>query len=141
VTNGEVFRKAADYIRKYGWLKGGFGDEGGPRCVLGALGGICGWQMGAGVIWDATDRSQAGDVLRAVGARLGINVTELRDASIAIADWNDARAQKPEEVLDLLDGLAFDEDLKAAAKAPANELLATAEKLAVPEPVKETVGV
>ena len=33
----EIFLKAADYIRQYGWQKEGMGEYGRPRCSMGAL--------------------------------------------------------------------------------------------------------
>lgn len=32
-----IFLKAADYIRRYGWQKEGMGEDGAPRCSMGAL--------------------------------------------------------------------------------------------------------
>lgn len=32
-----IFRKAAAYIRRYGWQVGGMGEDGAPRCSVGAL--------------------------------------------------------------------------------------------------------
>lgn len=33
----DIFKKAADYIRYYGWQVTGMGYYGGPRCSMGAL--------------------------------------------------------------------------------------------------------
>jgi hypothetical protein len=33
----DIFLKAAAYIRRYGWQKEGMGEEGAPRCSMGAL--------------------------------------------------------------------------------------------------------
>lgn len=33
----DIFRKAANYIRQYGWQKEGMGEYGGPRCSMGAI--------------------------------------------------------------------------------------------------------
>jgi hypothetical protein len=32
-----IFMKAADYIRQYGWQEEGMGEDGAPRCSMGAL--------------------------------------------------------------------------------------------------------
>jgi hypothetical protein len=32
-----IFRKAAAYIRRYGWQQEGMGEHGAPRCSMGAL--------------------------------------------------------------------------------------------------------
>jgi hypothetical protein len=33
----EIFKRAADYIRRFGWQKEGMGRPGRPRCSMGAL--------------------------------------------------------------------------------------------------------
>jgi hypothetical protein len=37
VKAATIFRKAAAYIRKYGWQKEGMSEDGKPRCSMGAL--------------------------------------------------------------------------------------------------------
>jgi hypothetical protein len=40
-TAEQVLRGAADYIREHGWLRGRQGQDGGPRCMVGAM-----WSIG-----------------------------------------------------------------------------------------------
>jgi hypothetical protein len=37
VKAATIFRKAAAYIRKYGWQEEGMSEDGKPRCSMGAL--------------------------------------------------------------------------------------------------------
>jgi hypothetical protein len=37
VQAADIFLKAADYIRNYGWQKEGMSENGKPRCSMGAL--------------------------------------------------------------------------------------------------------
>ncbi len=41
VQAAKLFLKAAAYIRKYGWQEEGMGEEGFPRCSMGALASAC----------------------------------------------------------------------------------------------------
>lgn len=47
LTASEVFRRAADYLEKHGWLQDDFGEIGGPCCVVGAMQAVKGHAPGA----------------------------------------------------------------------------------------------
>src|SRR5205809_218053 len=117
MTNGEIFRKAAEYIREYGWQQEGIGVLGGPRCVLGAL---CVPTMGD-LNWNGDNYGTLShEVLEAASTlarRVGINVPN--GEGWRVWHWNDKSGRTKEQVIATLDDLAFDEDLKAAATAPA----------------------
>jgi hypothetical protein len=37
----KILLKAAGYIRQYGWQEEGMGEQGGPRCSMGAIDSAC----------------------------------------------------------------------------------------------------
>lgn len=39
----DVYDAAADYIEKNGWRRGNFGEDGGPRCMFGAIRSVTSW--------------------------------------------------------------------------------------------------
>jgi hypothetical protein len=109
MTNGEIFRTAAQYIREHGLLKESLGDEGGPRCVQGALYSAARIPLTSAGI-HPTDEWLPNHIIRLAQARLGSTILYV---------WNNADERTAEDVIAFLEGLAFDEDLKAVAQSPA----------------------
>lgn len=92
-----IFRKAAAYIRRYGWQEKGMGLYGQPRCSMGALASA---QSGR---WDPRLASLMYDTLK----------TELR--GISLTQFNH-RTQSGEAVAKLFERVA--DTLSGTAKRP-----------------------
>jgi hypothetical protein len=77
----KVLLDAADYIDVHGWCRGGYGDDGGPRCILGAIRSVV----------------PAHSVFTRGVALAAVNVFAAR-FGFAVSDWNDTPGRTAAEV-------------------------------------------
>ena len=84
MKNSTVFAKAAKIVMERGLNKGGYGKEGGPRCIIGAVYESSSWVQGP----------------RAV---MGLY------ADVYEGDWNDDPDTTADEVVQLLQFMALSE--------------------------------
>ena len=97
MDTADVLDAAADYIRIHGWRKHDYGNDGGPRCVLGALksvGDFGEWRH-------VTNQPPALALLERIGK--------------PVEKWNDARRRTASEIIDALMSCAADLRLRSAA--------------------------
>jgi hypothetical protein len=101
LTNGDIFRSAAALIRKGGLWKGANGPYvGGAKCV-----------------WTAIYDSAPAERRHGLGVLVTERVLEPGAQVCDLYAWNDESGRTAEHVIAVLEGLAFDEDLKAATTA------------------------
>lgn len=106
---------AAGYIREHGWQRGQIGDDGGPRCAGGAL-------MSA---LETTSEVRVDQWLREVRfpELAGMAMPAGSVLRGCVMNYNDFRATGAEDVIDLLEGVALQAQLREASAeaAPAAE--------------------
>jgi hypothetical protein len=106
LTNAQIFRGAAQYIREHGHMKHALGGDGGSACAVGALiQGACG-SVAAWFSTGGRDQSYV-KALALASERFG--------GEGRLVKWNNELERTGEEVIVLFEDLAFDEELKAAA--------------------------
>ena len=127
MTNREICLKAAARLREVGWQQGGFGDKGGPHCMIGACRWAVEWYTSTAVHLLDRTATEVELAVDAVGARTAalsaahnaalaaVNNTALsavRNAVLSVrdlagrvraADWNDAPGRTAEEVIAALE--------------------------------------
>jgi hypothetical protein len=81
-----VLQQAADYLEQHGWIQGGHGNHGGPRCVEGAILSVLGNHLYV---------STAEAVHR---LRLEVHTP------LPLVRWNDQRGRSQAEVIAALRG-------------------------------------
>lgn len=103
VEVARILRDAAVYLRAHGWTQGGYGNDGGERCISGALQSVCGLSL--------HEYESGPDTI--LHSALGFS-----DAfSADLFNWNDALGRTVEEVLDRLESTALALEVRALAAA------------------------
>ena len=90
---GQVLRRAAESLRRNGWLQGDEGRPGRPRCPLGALSGAS----------RTKDELIAG--AKMFTSALGLEWTHA--LGLNIAAWNDVPGRTAEEVIEAMERAAY----------------------------------
>lgn len=98
-----VYREAAEAIKKYGWIQNDFGSTEEGFCLLGAIGFAAGGPIKAHMI------EALGEVIDEQYLRLG----EFKPSELGISYTNDAILESADEAITLLEKAAvkFDEQV------------------------------
>ena len=94
----DVYERAAEYLEKYGWKRGSAGEEGRPRCFIGATASAIGeikidnFIVSDPVLWHKANCFAA-------------KTLEL-PSHTSIMDWNDDPDRTADEVINTLHALA-----------------------------------
>jgi hypothetical protein len=111
VQVSQTLLAAAGYIREHGWQRGQMGDDGGPRCVGGAL--MSALETTSEVRVDQWLREVRFPELAGMATPAG---SVLRGC---VMNYNDFKATGAEDVIDLLEGVALQAQLREAAAGAA----------------------
>lgn len=108
-------RAAADYLRTHGWIRFCLGEDGGPRCLVGAILSVGRLGLPGADLFGWRDRTMTYvcPLVRSMGFSWGED--EGRDTLPSAAEWNNAHTL--DEVLDRLESAALNLEIKALAAA------------------------
>jgi hypothetical protein len=113
-------RAAAGYLREHGWIQYQGGQDGGPRC----LGGALLTAIGSGA-WDC---AALNDDAAAMGFDAPCSDCIGTSPSDALVHWNDMEDRTLDEVLDRLESTALALEVRhLAANQPAEKIATTHE--------------
>lgn len=103
METNDVLNQAADYLQEHGWIQGGLGKPGGPRCAMGALKSV----LGETSVIEFVAYPPYRALRRHVGG--------------FVSDWNDAPERTADQVIATLRAAAVIAESRETVAEPATE--------------------